>query len=147
MKPPVALLLHASADANAAFFVPFAEFSPEWQAMQWALRHNIPARFIDWPAGISIHRLLEAKSDTEKLEVDRDPDPLDALAEAAGFGDGEQFWNSLIEQGRLGDQSRMKSGPEAAAVFLAIENAMGAVRAEEPTRSEQSQLKEARREA
>src|SRR5437016_906766 len=46
MKPPVALLLHASADANAAFFVPFAEFSPEWQAMQWALRHNIPARFI-----------------------------------------------------------------------------------------------------
>ena len=38
MKPPIALLVHASADANAAFFSPFAEFSPEWQAMHWLLR-------------------------------------------------------------------------------------------------------------
>ena len=147
MKPPVALLLHASADANAAFFVPFAEFSPEWQAMQWALRRNVLARFIDWPAGISIHGLIERKSDPEKFEVDRHPDPLDALAEAAGFSDGEQFWNSLIEQGRLGNEPRMKTGAESAAVFTAIENAMSAVRAQETTRSEESQLREARREA
>src|ERR1700747_2698254 len=49
MKPPIALLVHATADANAAFFSPFAEFSPEWQAMQWALANRKPARFIDWP--------------------------------------------------------------------------------------------------
>src|ERR1700756_6062016 len=35
MKPPIALLVHASADANAAFFSPFAEFSPEWQGGEW----------------------------------------------------------------------------------------------------------------
>src|SRR5215471_7354272 len=47
MKPPVALLAHAIADANAAFFSPFAEFSPEWQAIQWALVRGKPVRLID----------------------------------------------------------------------------------------------------
>ena len=59
MKPPVALLAYSSADANAAFFSPFAEFSPEWQAMQWALAHkrtrrqpkkrNETTNFDSWP--------------------------------------------------------------------------------------------------
>src|SRR3569833_1544423 len=103
MKPPVALLVHASADANAAIFSPFAEFSPEWQAMQWALAHGRPVRFIDWPGGITIHQMIPAKEkDPEELDVQVDSDPLDTLAEIAGFTDGEAFWNGLIEQGRLG---------------------------------------------
>ena len=103
MKPPIALLVHASADANAAFFSPFAEFSPEWQAIQWALAHGKPARFIDWPGGITINELIAAKNKApEEMEVQVDSDPLDDLAEVAGFTDGEAFWNTLIEQGRLG---------------------------------------------
>jgi hypothetical protein len=147
MKPPVALLVHASADANAAFFFPLAEFSPEWQAIQWALRHNMPARFIDWPAGISIHAMLARKSDPEETAVDRDPDPLDSLAEAAGFSDGEAFWNTLIEQGRLGHKPHADGGTQSAAVFAAIENAMTAVREEGGTGGEASHLREPQREA
>ena len=37
MKPPIALLIYASDDPSAASFFPFAEFSPEWQALRWAL--------------------------------------------------------------------------------------------------------------
>src|ERR1700756_5264516 len=78
MKPPVALLVHAAADANAAFFSPFAEFSPEWQAIHWALGHGRPVRFIDWPGGITIHQMIAAKDkDPEELEVHADSDPLD----------------------------------------------------------------------
>jgi hypothetical protein len=148
IKPPVALLVHASADANAAFFFPLAEFSPEWQAIQWSLKHNVPAKFIDWPAGISIHAILARKNDPEKVEVEanRDPDPLDSLAEAAGFSDGEAFWNSLIEQGRLGHE-HANAGTLSATVFAAIENAMTAVREEGGPRGEASQQREAQREA
>src|ERR1700751_2187817 len=84
MKPPIALLVHASADANAAFFSPFAEFSPEWQAIQWALAHGKPARFIDWPGGITINQLIAAKNkDPEGIEVQVDSAPLEDLANVA----------------------------------------------------------------
>lgn len=149
MKPPIALLVHASADANAAFFSPFAEFSPEWQAIQWALAHNRPARFIDWPGGITIHELIAAKEkDPEEIEVHVDSDPLDSLAEVAGFPDGEAFWNALIEQGRLGRAPQADLGANALAVFGAIERAMTEVRAESASaRSEPSRLRDAQREA
>ncbi|WP_109485806.1 DUF5682 family protein [Occallatibacter savannae] len=149
MKPPIALLVHASADANAAFFSPFAEFSPEWQAMQWALAHGRPARFIDWPGGITIYQMIAAKQkDPEELEVQVDSDPLDALAEIAGFTDGEAFWNGLIEQGRVGRQGKNDGKENALAVFAAIEQAMTAVRTDSDlTRSERSRLKDSQREA
>ena len=149
MKPPVALLVHASTDANAAFFSPFAEFSPEWQAMRWALAHGRPARFIDWPGGITIREMIAAKEkQPEQMEVSAEADPLDALAEAAGFTDGEAFWNALIEQGRLGGASAGESHTDAVAVFAAIERAMAEVRAESVTaKSERSRQRDERREA
>lgn len=147
MKPPLALLLHAASDANAAFFVPLAEFSPEWQAIQWALRHRVPVRFIDWPAGIHIHALIVHKHDPEQIEVEHHPDPLDALAATAGYEDGEAFWNALIEQGRLGQHASPVSGEQALQMFAGIENAMTAVRAETPERGDQSALREFQREA
>jgi hypothetical protein len=147
MKPPVALLVHAASDANAAFFFPQAEFSPEWQAMLWALKHDVPIRFIDWPAGIHIHSLIAQKTDPEQMEVEHDPDPLDGLAAAAGYGDGEAFWNSLIEQGRLEDHGASSAGEQALQVFAGIENAMTAVRDQAPQPRERSALRESQREA
>jgi len=147
MKPPVALLVHASADANAAFFSPFAEFSPEWQAIKWALLRGKKARFIDWPGGITIHEMIAAKEkDPEEIEVQVDSDPLDDIAEVAGFAEGEAFWNSLIEQGSLGQSE--DGGGNALAVFAAIEDAMTEVRAgSESSRAERSRLRDAHREA
>lgn len=146
MKPPVALLLYAASDANAAFFYPLAEFSPEWQAILWALRHDRSARFIDWPAGIHLHRLVLDKqsektdaAESEKAELE--DDPLDLLAEAAGFTDGEAFWNAIVEQGHL------REGTNVLEAFSAIENAMTVVRAETPARNEQAALRESQREA
>jgi hypothetical protein len=146
MQPPVALLLYAASDANAAFFFPLAEFSPEWQAMLWAVSHHRAVRFIDWPAGIHLHRLLSEKQsensetpDTASAEIESDP--LDALAEAAGFSDGEAFWNAIIEQGHLRD------GTNVLEAFAAIETTMTAVRAESPARNEQAALRESQREA
>src|SRR5689334_18428336 len=47
MIPPVALLLYLPDRPQKAVYYPFAEFSPEWQAIQYALKHKIPVRFMD----------------------------------------------------------------------------------------------------
>lgn len=154
MKPPVALLLYASNDANAAIFDPFAEFSPEWQAMHWALARSRPVRFIDWPAGASIHILVEERKREregdqaqEQLELLRS-DPLDELAEVAGYTDGESFWNALIEQGRIHGGGNPRAGARAFEMLAAIEAAMAAVReGHSQERSERDRRREAQREA
>jgi hypothetical protein len=135
MRPPLALLVHGVEDANAAAFHPFAEFSPEWQAIHWALHRHRPVRFIDWPAGVSLALAKQEKEAAETVErnptqpetspPERYSDPLALLAEAAGHEDGEAFWNSLIEQ------SGGAVGQHAPAVFSAIEQAMTSLREHE----------------
>src|SRR5215471_7543943 len=50
MVTPVALLTYAEDDPARASFYPFADYSPEYQAARWAVRHGIAPRFIDLPA-------------------------------------------------------------------------------------------------
>lgn len=109
MRPPVALLLHVEGRPDRHVYFPFADFSPEWQAIRFALSHGIEFRFFDLPLG---HQFA--------LETDREifsGDPLRELAEAAGFSDGEVWWENLIEQRAHG-----------AGIFPAIAAAMSAVR-------------------
>ncbi|QKW11086.1 hypothetical protein HUT18_22295 [Streptomyces sp. NA04227] len=54
MRPPVALLAHVVDEPGRSSFWPFAEFSPEWVAIRWALDHDVPVRFIDLPAAHSL---------------------------------------------------------------------------------------------
>ena len=54
MEPPVALLGYAVDDPGRAAFWPFAVFSPEWQAIRWAVRHGVRVRFFDLPYAFRI---------------------------------------------------------------------------------------------
>ena len=36
-------------DSRRAVFYPFAEFSPEWQALRYGLGQSLPVRFMDLP--------------------------------------------------------------------------------------------------
>ena len=124
LKPPVAMLLHASDEASLASFMPFAEFSPEWQAIQWALKRERSVRFIDWPAAVSLALQKAARENPGSVPPHPRADALDLLASAAGFEDGETFWNGLIEQ-------HGTNGQEAVSVFVSIETAMTEARAQE----------------
>lgn len=66
MVPPVALLVHAQDDAANSSFYPFAVFSPEWQAMRWALSKGRPVRFIDLPM---THQLAERAAEKVAAEA------------------------------------------------------------------------------
>ncbi|MGV9329602.1 DUF5682 family protein [Streptosporangium sandarakinum] len=58
LRPPVALLAHVPGEPARAAFWPFAEFSPEWQAIRHAVRTGVPVRFCDLPAahGLALDR-------------------------------------------------------------------------------------------
>jgi hypothetical protein len=109
MQPPVALLGYVPGEPRAAFW-PFAVFSPEWQAIRYALGAGIPVRFCDLPAA---HQL--AMSDTRRDKARTDP--VSELATAAGYDDPERWWEDVVEH---------VPGP---AVFAALAEAIALLRA------------------
>lgn len=141
--PPVALLINTpiqKQERPQAVFYPFAEFSPEWQAMRFAAQHTIHVRFMDLPCqhGFAIDSEWQAKmaeqANQEQAKPDPDAalpdagnsevladidriDPIRLLAEAAGYQDSERFWEHLVEQ-----------QPHAGDVFELVGDAMQAVR-------------------
>ncbi|MEZ4931323.1 MAG: DUF5682 family protein [Saprospiraceae bacterium] len=46
-------MIYYPKDIKQAIYLPFAEFSPEWQAMLYAKEKNIPIRFMDLPMTLS----------------------------------------------------------------------------------------------
>ncbi|ANH68902.1 DUF5682 family protein [Mitsuaria sp. 7] len=146
MAPPVALLTHGVEESGRAVYHPFASFSPEWQALRWAGLAGVPVRFIDLPVGISL--ALEKAREEEATQPTAEPtpeptpestpestepdstdesagrsarrgDPLDWLARAAGYADGETWWNHMVEERGDGED-----------LFAAISEAMTTLRAE-----------------
>ncbi|MFD9339354.1 DUF5682 family protein [Streptomyces sp. NPDC060028] len=120
MRPPVALLAHAADDPGRAAFWPLADFSPEWVAIRWAQRQDVPVRFIDLPAAHSLAAGWEPGDGGEPDSVR--VDPLAVLAETAGYDDPERWWEDVVEhRGAAGP-----GGPLGA--FEALGEAMGALR-------------------
>ncbi|GGF07457.1 DUF5682 family protein [Hymenobacter cavernae] len=52
LQPPVALLLYNPKQHAQAAFLPFAHFSPEWQAAQWCEQHGAHLRCFDLPMAL-----------------------------------------------------------------------------------------------
>ncbi|MFA9287500.1 DUF5682 family protein [Comamonas sp. SY3] len=190
LRPPVAMLVYMQDEPSQAAFYPFAEFSPEWQALQWASAQGVATRFIDLPQthamaqdwarrqalkkpepaqdvdgeegeDDAVDAADEAPGDAAEPSADTAPaadvdsdaadttappqapmrDPFDWLAHAAGFEDGESWWNRLVEE---------RGNSEA--LFTSINEAMTAVRSElgdegEAWRGPHHVLREAQREA
>jgi hypothetical protein len=117
LVPPVALLGYVVAAPERAVFAPMAEFSPEWQAVRWALANDAVVEAIDLPLAVALaHR--DADEPTLLGADAAPPDPLGALAAAAGEPDAERWWEDLVEHRGDGET-----------VFDAVGEAMEAVRA------------------
>ncbi len=128
MQPPVAILAYAVDTPKRAAFYPFATFSPEWQAIRYALARDVPVRFIDLPLA---HVLAsEAEDDAEPVQRH---DVIGEIAERAGYADGERWWDRFVERRR-----------DEADAFGALEDLMGAMRV---AREPYDDPNEARREA
>ncbi len=154
MQPPVALLIYAPDDPTASAYYPFAEYSPEWQAVRWALANQIPVQMMDLGQSFQMGvaraveeqqanqpppepededviapegDLMEPEMESEPPSLPQPGEPLGLLAEAAGYSESEQWWEHLVEQYRDGSHY----APEDA--FAAILEAMTVLREEVPT--------------
>ena len=114
LKPPVAALVYNPKDLRQASYFPFAEFSPEWQAILFGLKQNIPTAFMDLPMNLNFglqnpdaqaQQTLDFQENTEggifskeneQLKIVNDP--LRTLAELAGYTDSERWWEVTFEQ-------------------------------------------------
>jgi hypothetical protein len=144
MKPPVAILVYAADEPQRAVFYPFASYSPEWQAIRFAVARQREVRFIDLPQW---HRLAlsaeeeaaaaaqpgapseeshEPEEDGQaqgEVDIAPDPeaelrsDPMGYLARLAGYPDGERWWDHLVETRRDGTS-----------LFAEVRDAMAALR-------------------
>jgi hypothetical protein len=110
MTPPLALLGYAPDHPQTAAFWPYAVFSPEWQAMIYALQRGIDVGFCDLPAAAMLARWPrrqpldddlgesdDAPSETLSGPPVEQQDPLALLAAAAGYDDPERWWDDLVE--------------------------------------------------
>lgn len=79
MQPPVALIIYASDEPKRAVYYPFTHFSPEWQALRYALERQIPTRFMDLPQAIQLARTPDQATTDMPLEAEN-PDTQQASA-------------------------------------------------------------------
>lgn len=125
MVPPVALLVHRPDEPARAVYYPFAEFSPEWQALRWAVERGAACRFMDLPM---FHRMA-VRLGRPRGE---DTDPIELLGKAAGYADPERWWEQVVEERR-----------DPSGVFAAVLEAMSAVRNGLPEPEGEEALREA----
>jgi hypothetical protein len=152
LKPPVAILVYQPDDPKRSSFYPFAEFSPEWQAISYARSNNIHVRFMDLPMGhqIAVRKEMQEQQESpgsidptvnnyairnnEAVEaVQLRKDPISYLAEAAGYDDGEKWWEHMFEHRHDNEQ-----------VFDAVTEAMQVLRETYPGKEDRiEKLREA----
>jgi hypothetical protein len=119
LRPPVALLVYNPKQQGQASFLPFAEFSPEWQAIQWCARHAAHVRCMDLPMALrfgikdAVAEALVPPSASKPAAPNLGPpaetpaasepadaleaDPVAYIARLAGYADSEQWWETHLE--------------------------------------------------
>ena len=113
LVPPVALLVYNPKQQGQASFLPFASFSPEWQAVQWCARNGAHVRCMDLPMSLrfgmrdAVAELTPSAftspprppSPTEESDRGGEVtvDPVAYIARLAGYTDSEQWWETHIE--------------------------------------------------
>ena len=133
LVPPVAMLVYNSTDLNEASYLPLAEFSPEWVALRYAMKQDIPTRCIDLPVSISRQikdkRLRDAELGTDENTKALLRDPLGYMARLAGYEDSERWWEATFEHPENEEE-----------IFAAILEMMQALRTETAHREAYSNL-------
>lgn len=119
LRPPVALVLYDAKDIERASFYPFAGFSPEYQAIDWAVERTVDV----WPIDLPARNYLAERAATippslfapetppveepsvlpgktrKQLRNQLRRDPLSLMAELAGYDDSEAWWDAILERG------------------------------------------------
>jgi len=104
LLPPVALLVYNPKQQGQASFLPFAEFSPEWQAVHWCARNGAHVRCMDLPMSLRFG-MRNAVAD---LMPSAGTSPLGTLSKKEGEQDREDDSSTELTQGNAGAPSLLE---------------------------------------
>ncbi len=104
-KPPIAILAYTKEVPVRTILYPYAEYSPEYQAVCWCKEHTVECRFIDLPSEVFLalsgrEYLLSNASDTGKSDVG---ESVSGKSDAGKYASGAAG-NAFFEQG---EESKM----------------------------------------
>ncbi len=97
-KPPIAILAYTKEVPVRTILYPFAEYSPEYQAILWSRDQKAECRFIDLPSDVFL-----ALPEAERSNAEGEEGRLDAYAlldRQAGEDGHETFWERVMEHTR-----------------------------------------------
>ena len=95
-KPPIAVLAYTKEAPVRTVLYPFAEYSPEYQAIWWCHEHHVECRFMDLPSetflAIPECGMQEAEGEEARLSV------YEQLDQKSGEDGHDTFWERVMEQ-------------------------------------------------
>lgn len=94
-RPPVAILCYTRDTPVRSILYPFAEYSPEYQAILWCHENGAQCRFMDLPSDVFL-AIGEQETDGDQEGEER-VDVYHALDVQAGEDGHETFWERILE--------------------------------------------------
>lgn len=95
-KPPIAVLAYTKEAPVRTVLYPFAEYSPEYQAIWWCHEHHVECRFMDLPSetflAIPECGMQEAEGEEARVSV------YEQLDRKSGEDGHDTFWERVMEQ-------------------------------------------------
>lgn len=95
-KTPIAILAYTKEAPVSTILYPFAEYSPEYQAICWCKENQVECRFMDLPSEVFLALPSENMGETEgeegRLSV------YELLDKQAGEDGHDTFWERTMEQ-------------------------------------------------
>lgn len=98
-KPPFAVMAFTKDSPIRTVLYPFAEYSPEYQAIVWAKEHGAQCRFMDLPSDVflGIRRAGEGQASPEHTSGSASEHVYRLLDRFNGEDGHETFWERVME--------------------------------------------------
>jgi len=97
VSPPIAIMAYTLEAPIQTIVYPFAEFSPEYQAILWAKENKVECRFCDLPSSIFLG-IENAKEKNEEQGESLNSFIHRKIDEYSEDSDSEVFWERVMEQ-------------------------------------------------
>ncbi len=107
--PPIAILAYTQAAPVRSILYPFAEYSPEYQAILWARENGAECRFMDLPSDVFL-ALGKARQEADETDAGDRSDAWAALDAHSGEDGHETFWERTMEHTAAPDAYRRGAG-------------------------------------
>ncbi|MBQ8821762.1 MAG: hypothetical protein IJZ82_03910 [Lachnospiraceae bacterium] len=97
-KTPIAILAYTKEAPVRTILYPFAEYSPEYQAILWCKENRVACRFMDLPSEIFL--ALPSRYESENKGEEERMNVYELLDKQAGEDGHDTFWERTLEHAK-----------------------------------------------